>query len=152
MSGQNTITTLATDAEVKRPLGTGISRQFYRDKSAQGLGTYRAMDENGAVEIVGGPGAGVGGQLSAQITYNAGTRVLTATPVGGTVGANSYVWRIASSSTNEANLAFTGASTTNTQTLAATLVTGNALVEVRATDSLGRIAYATFFVRDVIVE
>lgn len=60
MSGQNTLITLADDAQVKRPGGVQISRQFYRDRAAQGAGTYKAMDENGNIEIVGGPGAGMG--------------------------------------------------------------------------------------------
>lgn len=57
MSSQNTLVTCALDSEVLRPKGTLISRQVYRDKAPQGSGTYKAMDENGAIEIIGGPGA-----------------------------------------------------------------------------------------------
>lgn len=60
MSGQNTLVTLADDSEVKRPGGVEISRQFYRDKSPQGSGIYKAMDENGNIEIIGGPGSAPG--------------------------------------------------------------------------------------------
>lgn len=56
---QPSLITLANDSQVKRPGGVGIQRQFYRDKSSQGSGIYKAMDENGNVEIIGGPGAGI---------------------------------------------------------------------------------------------
>lgn len=59
MSSQNTLVTCADDVEVVRPKGTKVSRQVYRDKSAQGSGVYKAMDENGDIEIIGGPGASV---------------------------------------------------------------------------------------------
>lgn len=150
MSGQNTLLVIAEDAQVKRP-GSTWNWQVYRDTAAAGSGTYKAMNSAGVVEIIGGPSAAANTQLSVAITYVEGTRVLTATPAGGTVGVNSYVWRIASESLGEANMAFTGASTTNTQTLAAAVATANGLVEVKVTDSLGRVAYGTFFVREVVV-
>lgn len=150
MSGQNTLVVIAETAQVKRPSDI-YNWQFYRGTQAAGAGVYQAMDTNGVIEVIGGPGAGVGGQLSVQVTYVEGTRTLTATPSGGTVGANSYVWRIASESLGEANMAFTAPSTTNTIILAAAVATANGLVEVKVTDSLGRISYGTFFVREVVV-
>lgn len=57
MSSQNTLVTCALDSEVLRPDGVLISRQFYRDKSPQGSGIYKAMNENGEIEIIGGPGS-----------------------------------------------------------------------------------------------
>lgn len=72
MSSQNTLITCANDNEVKRPSGTMVSRQFYRDKSAQGSGIYKAMDENGNIEIIGGPGSGfVGGSESGSFSRSA---------------------------------------------------------------------------------
>lgn len=57
MSSQNTLVTCADDSEVVRPKGAKVSRQIYRDKAEQGSGTYKAMDENGNIEIIGGPGS-----------------------------------------------------------------------------------------------
>lgn len=83
MSGQPSLVTLALDAEVKRPDGVMIQRQFYRDKSPQGSGVYKAMDENGNIEIVGGPG---GGFIDGGGTANFITKF---TPDGNTIGDSS---------------------------------------------------------------
>lgn len=151
MSGQNTLVVIAEAAQVKRP-GDLFNWQVYRGIEAAGAGVYRAMNMAGVIEIIGGPGVGVGSQLSVAITYVAGTRTLTATPTGGTVGANSYVWRIASDTAGvgEQDFAFAAPSTTNTIVLDAPAETANGLVEVKVTDSLGRISYGTFFVRELV--
>lgn len=149
MSGQNTLVTCALDAEVKRPSGTLVSRQFYRDKSAQGSGIYKAMDESGNIEIIGGPGAGSNSQLSVDVTYNSATRVLTATPAGG-VGALTYAWTIKSFTdiTNEDNATYTGATNAATATITAPGANNVfGMAQVKVTDSIGRSANATFAVR-----
>lgn len=91
-------------------------------------------------------------QLFVFIEYNPGTRVLTATALGGIVAANAYTWGFKSSSVsvpNEDNATFTGVSTTNTQTITApgAGITTNGLVVAACLDSLGRYAMGYFLVR-----
>lgn len=69
MSSQNTLLTCADDAEIVRPKGTIVSRQVYRNKAAQGSGIYKAMDENGNIEIIGGPGVTTPSQLFAHAFF-----------------------------------------------------------------------------------
>lgn len=149
MSGQNTLITCALDAEVVRPGGTIKMRQFYRDKSVQGLGVYKAMDENGAIEIIGGPGVGnVGSQLSVEVTYNSGTRTLTAIPAGGTPAT--YAWTIKSftSIVGQEDATYNGATNASTAVITAPGLTNDVigLATVKVTDTLGRIAYGSYLV------
>lgn len=80
MQGQPSLITVTADAFVKRPGGVGIQRQFFRRPGAQGTGVYCAMDENGAVEIIGGPGSMAGGIPFGNDTDVAANNVQVALP------------------------------------------------------------------------
>lgn len=151
MSAQGGLIEVGTDLEMNRPAGIITQRQVYRRPSAQGSGVYCAMDENGAVEIIGGPGAVplAGGQLSVDVTFDSRTLTLTATTSGGTPAT--YAWTIRSfdNVTGEEDATFNGATNASTAVISTPGITNNVvgLAQVKVTDTNGRITYNQYLVR-----